>query len=293
MTIEPPASIRAAYADWEWTPASEWAEQAAWRLRETGGTRVHFLKVTESGHFPTALAERERLLWARAYLAVPEVIDAGSDAAVDWLVTDARPGTDATKHALLAEPARIVPAIARGLVAFHAAAPVDECPFDFTMETALEHARTRIQTGITEPTDLHPEYRHLTLEQALARVEELAPATEDLVVCHGDYCFPNVLLDDQGEVTGYIDIGELGVADRWLDIAVAAWSVTWNIGPGWEDLFYESYGVATRSRPHRVLPPAVRPRIVIQNRRQVRMKGMTTKAPDPRGAGRRSRRRHL
>ena len=27
-------------------------------------------------------------------------------------------------------------------------------------------------------------------------------------------------------------------------IAVGAWSVTWNIGPGWEDLFYESYGVA-------------------------------------------------
>jgi kanamycin kinase len=248
VTIEPPASIRAAYADWQWTPASEWAEQAAWRLEETtasatGGTRVHFLKVTESGHFPTALDERERLLWARSYLPVPEVIDAGTDPAVDWLVTDALSGTDATKHALLTDPARIVPALARGLAAFHAAAPPEACPFDFTMATALEHVRTRIRNGIAEPTDLHPEYRHLSLEQALARVEQLAPATEDLVVCHGDYCFPNVLLDDEGVVTGYIDIGELGVADRWCDIAVAAWSVTWNIGPGWEDLFYESYGV--------------------------------------------------
>jgi hypothetical protein len=38
-------------------------------------------------------------------------------------------------------------------------------------------------------------------------------------------------------------VGELAVADRWCDIAVGAWSVTWNVGPGWEDLFYESYGV--------------------------------------------------
>jgi kanamycin kinase len=52
-----------------------------------------------------------------------------------------------------------------------------------------------------------------------------------------------VLLDTGGAVTGYVDVAELGVADRWWDIAVGAWSVTWNVGPGWEDLFYEAYGV--------------------------------------------------
>jgi kanamycin kinase len=250
VTIEPPAPLRATYADWQWSLASEWADQAAWRVEAPGGSAVHFVKVTESGHFPTARHERDRLLWARAYLPVPAVIDAGSDDAVDWLVTDALAGTDATKHALLADPARLVPAFAHGLAAFHAAAPVSVCPFDFTMATALDHVRTRIRDGVAEPADLHPEYRQLTLAQALTRVEQLAPTTEDLVVCHGDYCFPNVLLDPAGMVTGYIDIGELGVADRWYDVAVAAWSVTWNVGPGWEDLFYESYGV--RPEPDRI-----------------------------------------
>ena len=37
--------------------------------------------------------------------------------------------------------------------------------------------------------------------------------------------------------------GELGVADRWWDLAVATWSLTWNLGPGWEDLFLERYGI--------------------------------------------------
>ena len=62
------------------------------------------------------------------------------------------------------------------------------------------------------------------------------------MVCHGDYCPPNALLMD-GAVTGYVDLGELGVADRWRDIAVGGWSVGWNFGPEYEPLFYESYGI--------------------------------------------------
>ncbi len=243
MSLSPPEPIRSTYAGWRWSPASEWADQAAWRLEEPGGTRVRFLKATRLGHYPTAFDEVARLRWARPYLPVPEVVDAGSDADVCWLLTDALGGTDATKHAWTADPRRLVPALARGLAAFHAAAPVNACPFDFTLPIAMEHVRRRIADGVAQSTDLHPEHRHLTLAQAFASLERLAPPHEDPVVCHGDYCFPNVLLDDDGGITGYVDVGELAVADRWYDIAVGAWSVTWNVGPGWEDLFYESYGV--------------------------------------------------
>ena len=61
-------------------------------------------------------------------------------------------------------------------------------------------------------------------------------------MCHGDYCPPNMLLEG-GRVTGYVDLGELGAADRWWDIAVGAWSVGWNFGDSLEPLFYESYGI--------------------------------------------------
>jgi kanamycin kinase len=70
-----------------------------------------------------------------------------------------------------------------------------------------------------------------------------SPPTEDLVVCHGDYCLPNILID-HGKITGYVDLGELGIADRWWDLAVGSWSVTWNLGPGLETHFLAAYGVA-------------------------------------------------
>ncbi len=59
---------------------------------------------------------------------------------------------------------------------------------------------------------------------------------------NGGYCLPNVMIDD-GRVIGYVDLGELGLADRCWDLAIATWSVTWNLGLGWEDTFLEAYGV--------------------------------------------------
>ena len=97
-------------------------------------------------------------------------------------------------------------------------------------------------TGSSALSDLHPEFRHLSYAAALAELDRLRPDTEDLVVCHGDYCLPNVMISG-GEVTGFVDLGELCVADRWRDLAVATWSVTWNLGPGFEDLFLDSYGI--------------------------------------------------
>jgi len=41
----------------------------------------------------------------------------------------------------------------------------------------------------------------------------------DLAVCHGDFCLPNVVLDPETlVVTGILDVGRLGIADRHLDL---------------------------------------------------------------------------
>jgi len=140
------------------------------------------------------------------------------------------------------DPPMLVPVLAKGLRTFHDA-PTENCPFDFCLGQALEHVRARVEEGLIDPVlDFHPEHQQFTIQAALKELETTAPSTEDVVLCHGDYCFPNVLIY-QGQVKGYVDLGELGLADRWWDLAVATWSVTWNIGPGWEDLFLDAYGI--------------------------------------------------
>jgi aminoglycoside 3'-phosphotransferase-2 len=68
------------------------------------------------------------------------------------------------------------------------------------------------------------------------------PAHEDLVVAHGDACLPNFLARD-GQLTGLIDCGRLGVADRYQDLALAARSISRNYGRAFIPAFFSAYGV--------------------------------------------------
>jgi kanamycin kinase len=200
----PPAAL-AGMAGWRRTVVWEFLPQVTtWRLVGPDGD-VRYLKVSQLGQRASLADERERMDWAGAWLPVPRVLDHGSDGYDEWLLTAGLPGVNAVDDRLRADPARLVPLLAEGLRRFHEALPVAGCPFD----------------GRIGP-DRRP------------------PGDEDLVVCHGDYCLPNVLIEDW-RVSGFVDLGELGAADRWADLTMGAWSVTRNLGPGWEELFLEAY----------------------------------------------------
>jgi kanamycin kinase len=235
-----PESVLAVYERWRWTAVSCYPRQMTWRLERDATTR--YLKVGLDGDYPGLRAEAERTRWAAAHLPVPEVIDVGTDGTVAWLVTaglDGRPATDPD----LGEPRDVVVAWAEGLRRFHELASVGDCPFDFCPDTALDHVRRRVAAGLVDANEnFNDDHRHLaSAEAALRQLEQLRPAGEDLVVCHGDYCPPNALLR-AGRVVGFVDLGELAVADRWSDLAIGTWSTTWNYGPGLETSFLAAYG---------------------------------------------------
>lgn len=93
------------------------------------------------------------------------------------------------------------------------------------------------------------------MDQALEQLRDVPPV-DQVVVCHGDACAPNTILTDDGKWSGHVDLGSLGVADRWADLAVATWSTRWNYGPGWEEELLGAYGVTPdpdRTRYFRLL----------------------------------------
>jgi kanamycin kinase len=213
-----------------------------WRLTHPDGS-VRFAKIDTAGDFPTLPDEAARMVWAAPYLPVPTVVASEQIDGVAILITEALGGHDATDPRWRNDRRGLVRAFGRGLSAFHAAVEPERCPFRFDLAVALAHVRRRLDSGALDAARWHPAHGHLSPEEAVLLLEETAPPSEDLVVCHGDYCPPNVLVAD-GAVTGYLDLGELGVADRWWDIAVGGWSTGWNFGAELEDLFYESYGIA-------------------------------------------------
>ena len=238
-----PAPLRPAYGNATWTRV--WSNDVGvetFRVERESSFAV-FVKLASAPVFPTFADEAARMRWAQAHLCVPEVLEVGEAGEQRWLVTRRLPGVDASRRVHTDRPAQTVRLLASGLRRFHEA-PVATCPFSFRLDDALAHVRARVERGVVDPArDLHPVHADLTVDQALAKLERDRPEPEDLVVCHGDYCFPNVLIDDEA-VTGFVDLGELGVADRWWDLAIGSWSTVWNVGEGYERLFVEAYGEA-------------------------------------------------
>ena len=193
-------------------------------FRLDSGATARFVKWAPRGSLVDFAAEAERLQWAAPFTPVPRVLAEGSDDDGDWLVTAALPGSSAVSDRWRREPALAVRAIGAGLRALHNALPLAGCPFDWSVAERVRQARER--DGCLVGRELPS-----------------GPPIDRLVVCHGDACAPNTLLDDRGRWTGHVDLGALGVADRWADLAVATWSTEWNYGPGWEDELLAAYGV--------------------------------------------------
>lgn len=216
----------------------------AWRNQVGGVTfalgRDRFVKYSPRRAGIDLAAEAHRMRWAIRFTPVPAVLEIGADPDGQWLVTTALPGTCAVSPRWLDDPGTAVPALGRSLRRLHDRLPADLCPFDWSTRRRVARAKAR---GSRDPAAWFPVHRDLDLADAYSRLDA-PPPVDRLVVCHGDPCAPNTLLDDDGECTGHVDLAALGVADRWADIAVATWSAEWNFGPEWAPALLEAYGIA-------------------------------------------------
>ena len=222
---------------------------------ETDTGEREFIKWTPTSAGIDLVREIVRLRWAGLWLAVPRVLDHGQDAEGAWLITAAVPGESAVSPRWTNDPKTAVTAIGSGLRFLHDTLPVQQCPFTWSNESRIATARRRAAQGDIDPANWDNEHKHLTVLEALDLVDA-APSIDRLVVCHGDACAPNTLLAADGAFSGHVDLGSLGVADRWADLAIATLSTTWNYGPGWEQPLLTAYGVAPdpeRSAYYRLL----------------------------------------
>jgi kanamycin kinase len=202
--VEVPALVRA---------FAESIDDIVWQNELGGLTFVagdRFLKWNPLGSGIDLDDERARLVWARAVgHPVPVVLDLGRDDAGQVLVTRSLAGTGAVSGEWLERPGVAVRAIATGLRSLHDKLPTAACPF-----------RTPwLPKDATAPDD-------------------------GAVVLHGDACAPNTIIGADGRFAGHVDLGALGVGDRWADLAIASMSLDWNYGDGWQPLFFETYGIA-------------------------------------------------
>lgn len=198
---------------------------------ESGATVAHdatkqrYVKVVPAAQSDTLAAERDRIEWlCGAGVPGAGVLNFRTSEQGASLITSAVSGVSADQL----DPTRLHaawPSIT-GIVRLLHSIPAQLCPYDRTLDGMVAAARATVAQNRVH-TEFLPQHLQRTppvailesLERELPRRRE--QEAENTVVCHGDLCLPNILIDpDTLQVTGLIDLGRLGLADPYADIAL-------------------------------------------------------------------------
>ena len=132
---------------------------------------------------------------------------------------------------------------------------ISDCPCAKRIEDKLTEAEYLVKNDLVDVEDAEPdtfgENGFESPKALLDWLKENKPAPEP-VLSHGDFCLPNSVLDS-GKVSGVLDIGDMGIGDKWNDIAICYRSLKHNfdgtyggkVYPDFDaDMLFEKLGIA-------------------------------------------------
>lgn len=155
----------------------------------------------------------------------------------DYLVTKEAIGQDLTHY--LNEPERLCKVMAETLRKLHAT-PIDGLPESPRMPQYRELSEGKI-SGYADYI-LMPRFMISSEEEAKAIIKENYYRIKQNTLIHGDYCLPNVILNDWG-FSALIDFNLAGVGDKHIDLYWALWSLNFNLKTdAYTDCFLDAYG---------------------------------------------------
>lgn len=206
----------------DWIPVVT-GESGAGVFRSADGSR--YAKCVAAAAAADLAAERDRVGWL-GDLGVPgpRVLDWRSDDSGARLVTSAVVGVPADQVSatdLWTAWGNIADTVRR----LHEV-PVKRCPFRWGLDAMVGLARDVVARDAVNPEFLPVEQQDTPPAALLAHIDRQLDRrreqeTADLVVCHGDLCLPNIILNPRTlAVSGFVDVGRLGTADRHVDLAL-------------------------------------------------------------------------
>ena len=211
-------------------------------LRARDGWPVRSLKLAPSNDPFAVLSEVDRLEWIDRRLPCPKVLaSAQLPAGGHAVVLSLPPGTRASTSEHVMRAQRTVEYLAQALRFVHEI-PIDNCPFSARLELRLRSIKRRITIDQYDPGTFTPPYNRYPISRLFEILQESRPTEGDDVFTHGSFGLDAALLDQTG-VSGVVDWGQAGVADRYVDLAAAVRSIARTLGPEQIPLFFRCYGL--------------------------------------------------
>lgn len=159
----------------------------------------------------------------------------------DWLLTRRLPGEDCICSAYLGDPKRLCDTCAELLRTLHEQDHRD-CPVPNLTAERLVGAEKHYRRRQYDPSLFPDNWGYNSPEEAWDVIEKNTRYLNTDTLLHGDYCLPNILLDDW-RFSGFIDLGGGGVGDRHFDLFWGIWSLGFNLKTdAFRQRFLDAYG---------------------------------------------------
>ena len=159
----------------------------------------------------------------------------------DWLLTARVPGEDCISPMYLDDPKRLCDVTAEALRKLHST-DFTGCPIPNRTADYLSTARSNYKKGHYDVNLFPDNWGYDTPEAAWQVVEERAHLLQADTLIHGDYCLPNIMLNNW-KLSGFIDLDTGGVGDRHVDLFWATWSLNFNLKTDvYRNRFLDAYG---------------------------------------------------
>lgn len=159
----------------------------------------------------------------------------------DWLLTTRVRGENCTHHDYMSEPKRLADTLGTLLRELHEL-DFSGCPIDDRSADYLAMAERNYISGDYDKSHFPDSFGYASAEDAIRVLHEGAGGFRREVLLHGDFCLPNIMLDNW-QLSGYIDLGCGGVGDRHIDIFWGIWTLGFNLGTDkYRDRFIDAYG---------------------------------------------------
>ena len=201
--------------------------------------QIYYLKIAKKG---LLTQEYNALKWLDGKLSVPEIVLFDDESENEFLITRAILGEMVCSENYLKSPAESLKIIKEAFDNIYAV-DISNCPFDVSNKYKLSLIERNVKKGLVKNADLKEE----TL-QKFGSVENLLKYLidnqfeEELCFSHGDTSLPNIFALGN-KFSGFIDVGECGIADKWFDLAICEKSIKKNYGEEYISKFYKELNI--------------------------------------------------
>ncbi len=213
-----------------------------------GRNETLYLKISDRRYHGTTYdveREKDMMVWLQGKLPVPEVLHFEQYENTNYLLMRAASGEPGyAYYEKRRDPEQMIRIYSEGIRLLQSVSIAD-CPFASDIDTRLGELDYLLQNNLADiDRDNWEDDTPFDDPQALYAFLKTHKPVEELVFSHGDFGDSNIFIAND-HISGVIDLGRSGKADKWYDIAFCVRSIQHDLGnqPGHLDLFFDLLGI--------------------------------------------------